>query len=204
MEFLDNSRLERDREAEAERKRAQQELRRTRRFVAVLGIVLCIVLAMGFFTFYQWQQSKQKTYAANYKLAKISEEKALLALKDARKDARLNLAKLAEEKALLALNEASKDKDVGQYEKAWLYTAAALQQEIGSADVPLRMTSASTLLASETIRAAFAEKWFSPPTKAHKGSVNSVAFSPDSRTLISGSEDNNLRLWDAADRKSVV
>lgn len=31
----------------------------------------------------------------------------------------------------------------------------------------------------------------------HTASVNSVAFSPDSKTLVSGAHDNTVRLWDA-------
>jgi WD40 repeat protein len=33
--------------------------------------------------------------------------------------------------------------------------------------------------------------------------VNSVAFSPDGRRIISGSDDNTLRLWDAATCKPI-
>ena len=32
---------------------------------------------------------------------------------------------------------------------------------------------------------------------AHSGDVNSVAFSPDGKTIVSGSDDQTLKVWDA-------
>ena len=32
---------------------------------------------------------------------------------------------------------------------------------------------------------------------AHSGEVNSVAFSPDGKTIVSGSADKTLKVWDA-------
>ena len=32
---------------------------------------------------------------------------------------------------------------------------------------------------------------------AHSYSINSVAFSPDGKTIVSGSDDKTLKVWDA-------
>jgi WD40 repeat protein len=32
---------------------------------------------------------------------------------------------------------------------------------------------------------------------AHSGEVNSVAFSPDGATIVSGSDDKTIKVWDA-------
>ena len=38
----------------------------------------------------------------------------------------------------------------------------------------------------------------------HDGSVNSVAFSPDGKYVVSGSYDNTARVWEAATGKEVA
>ena len=39
--------------------------------------------------------------------------------------------------------------------------------------------------------------------EGHSDAVNSVAFSPDGKTALSGSEDNTLRLWDLATGREI-
>jgi WD40 repeat protein len=37
--------------------------------------------------------------------------------------------------------------------------------------------------------------------RGHTGAVNSVAFSPDSKMLASGSQDNTIKLWEVSTGK---
>ncbi|WP_327302959.1 serine/threonine-protein kinase [Streptomyces sp. NBC_01298] len=71
--------------------------------------------------------------------------------------------------------------------------AAALVTASGATLIGLR-------LADDTSPAP--HLWFT--LTGHTGVVSSVAFSPDSKTLVSGSFDGNFRLWDLATRTSTA
>ena len=39
---------------------------------------------------------------------------------------------------------------------------------------------------------------------AHSGDINSVAFSPDGSTIVSGSDDKTIKVWDAVNFRAHV
>lgn len=41
------------------------------------------------------------------------------------------------------------------------------------------------------------------PLRCHTDDVNSVAYSPDGKRIVSGSDDTTVRVWDVETRKEV-
>jgi WD40 repeat protein len=42
------------------------------------------------------------------------------------------------------------------------------------------------------------------PLQGHTDDINSVAFSPDGRLIVSGSDDHTIRIWDTGTGQTVV
>ena len=66
-----------------------------------------------------------------------------------------------------------------------LFSTASLECGLTSASLPV--DAASLTLKSEK-------------TNAHSDRITSVAFSPDGKTIVSGSWDTTLKVWDAGER----
>ncbi len=108
-------------------------------------------------------------------------------------EANYNLAKVFEEKAGIGLDKALESKNPHDFQQTWLYTLAALQQDIGDRNLPV---SLGRLMQSELRSGIAPWTWSSPDLSSHSSSVTSVSFSPDGTRIASGSYDNTVRLWD--------
>jgi len=80
--------------------------------------------------------------------------------------------------------------------------------------IPLSKTAKKVALSPDGLTVAVAVEWailtFSTATrhplkelKGHKGKVTSLAFSPDGRTIVTGSWDETVREWNAASGKEL-
>ena len=42
------------------------------------------------------------------------------------------------------------------------------------------------------------------PLKGHSQKITSIAFSPDAKKIVSGSDDKTIRVWDAETGKEII
>ena len=148
----------------------------------------------------KWEITRSRlTLAAVSLLAIVASITASIAITKANEalqrsyESNYNVARILEQKA----DEAT---DNQQYDEAWLYTLTALQQDIGpNYSLP---RSHGALLNSALISEVFRSYWMSPPNTI--GMLLSVAFSPDGSRIVSGSDDNTIRLWDTQSGDNIA
>ncbi|MCP4108898.1 MAG: AAA family ATPase, partial [Desulfobacteraceae bacterium] len=136
------------------------------------------------------------------KIANEQREKA----KKAEQESNYNLARVFEEKAGFALNQALQTSHPDDFQKAWLFTLAALKQDVGNRILPV---SVRRLQDTALRKGILPWLWSSRDMVRHFGFVNSVSFSPDGKLLAAGAGsifkgDSTVRLWDVETGKTVT
>jgi len=181
MDFLEESQLlaheiadAKKRQREALEKAEQQRARQTRLWNRFLVGTVVVVLGLAGLASWLWIQAREradeareKTFEANFNLAKVLDEKAVSALKAAENDGPREAAK-----------------------KAWLYSLAALAQPIGERRLP---TAMGRLSRPGLRAAAFQDAWRPPKTPKL---CDSLAISGDGRWLAAGAADRLIWVWD--------
>ncbi|MCI5132837.1 MAG: hypothetical protein D3904_15300, partial [Candidatus Electrothrix sp. EH2] len=133
----------------------------------------------------------------------IAEQKTVEAEKETNRaeqqtlTANYNLAKVFEEKAMISLRTAEEQGDIEAYKQVILYTSAALIQKIGDRKCALEPYVRSTVIAhgKHIFEISLGELW-------SQSCGPSIAISPDSRTLAC-SPGKNVQLFDITTGKRI-
>ena len=196
-------------QSEAERDKAKRGARRLQVLLVALVVTFAGLLAL---TAYSLKMAKQRADAESKALAKaiIAKNQAKVSENKAQKSAELarereadavNAAKEAATQRGIASKEAQKSRnvlaasdtqeaarlvEVGRPDQALAYLARAIQS---TPDSIAARSWISDLLLNTTW-------WLSGAPLQHQGSVNSAAFSPDGRRVVTASYDKTARVWE--------
>ncbi|WMP17300.1 nSTAND1 domain-containing NTPase [Thiothrix lacustris] len=179
-QFVEASTGQRDLEKRKELKR-QRQLRWLSGIMTVIAVIMIAAAGVAWHFSEKSeraaQESKQEELQANYNLAKAFEEKALSSLSRGDKYSTNNLERQSE------------------YRKAWLYALEAQIHELPAKRIAILPESFGKLSAIDG-------KFLSPehmqtPALNLGASVFALAYSPDSKTIATDSNDNTVGLWDA-------
>ncbi|MBI3098725.1 MAG: protein kinase [Planctomycetes bacterium] len=191
------------------RRRATRNLRRTLGFG--VAAMLLVVATAGWFLTKQIELQRQADAADRVAV----QERGLRAEAEtakARAETAESTAK-AQKRRFQAEAEhlkAERDENAGDRMSALAHAVASVRIDPAAQAAGVRRGGAAGVWRGSAADAAWRLRvptarllWTTPSTVDDNGQVTSVAFSPDGTRIVSGSDDNTIRLWEAATGKEV-